>query len=208
MVRAGVAVENLGIDLLHVYMGALGELLEFVEFRVAGLVHEEHAVDLERVLVQKFFDFLDATDGDLRGCIGITDSRHEVFLVSAALVKFAAFAKIALAFKALRAVAKARTVAVETARAIGEIVAVATEVRLATDATTAFLRKFAAFWSAFAKAAIVAFVTLCRFVVRMFAVELRLIECGACCAPKVALAIVTKTATAVVIIETHFLDSP
>jgi hypothetical protein len=40
----------------------------------------------------------------------------------------------------------------------------------------------------------------------MFAVELRLIESGACCAPKVALAIVTKTATAVVIIETHFVN--
>jgi hypothetical protein len=149
-------------------------------------VHEEHAVDLERVLVQKFFDFFDATDGDLRGCIGITDGRHEVFLIGAALVKFAAFAKIAFAFKALRAVAKARTVTVETARAIGEIVAVATEVSLASDASTAF---GSAFWF-----------------VRMFAVELRLIECGACCAPKVALAIVTKTATAVVIIETHFVN--
>ena len=139
MVRAGVAVEDLGIDLLHVHVGALGELLEFIELRVAGLVHEEYAVDLERVLVQEFFDFLDATDGNLRGCIGITDGRHEVFLIGAALVKFAAFAKIAFAFKALRAVAKARTVTVETARAIGEIVAVATEVCLATDATTAFL---------------------------------------------------------------------
>ena len=121
------------------HVGALCELLEFIEFRVAGLVHEEYAVDLERVLVQKFFNFLDATDGDLRSCIGITDCRHEVFLICTALVKFAAFAKIALAFKALRAVAKARTVAVEAARAIGKIVAVATEVCLATDATTAFL---------------------------------------------------------------------
>ena len=91
VVRAGVAVENLGIDLLHVYMGALGELLEFLELRVAGLVHEEHTVDLERAFVQKLFDFLDATDGDLRGCVGITDCRYEVFLIGTAFVKIAAF---------------------------------------------------------------------------------------------------------------------
>jgi hypothetical protein len=70
--------------------------------------------------------------------------------------------------------------------------------RLASDSTTAF-------WGALVT---IAFGTVYRFLIRVFAVELSLVECGAGCSSEVALAIVTKTATAVVIIETHFLDSP
>ena len=198
VVRTGVAVENLGIDLLNVHMGAFGEFLEFVEFRVARLVHEEHAVDLEGCFVQEFFDFLDAADGDLRCCIGVSDGRDDVVLIGSAFVEFAAFTKIAIAFKALRAVAKVWTVAVETTRAVCEVVAVATEVGLASDTAATFCP--------FTKVTTFAVVVRYRFVIGVLAVEFRLVKSGACSSSEVALAIVAKIATAIVIVETHFVN--
>jgi hypothetical protein len=159
-------------------------------------VHEEHAVDLKRVLVQEFFDFLDAADGDLRCCISITDCRDNVVLSGATFVKGCAFCGKVAAFTEI-AFAKVTTFAGKAARAIFEIVSVTAEMRLASDS--------AAFWGALVK---IAFGTVYRFLIWVFAVEPRLVECGAGCSSEVALAIVSKTATAVVITETHFLDSP
>jgi hypothetical protein len=148
-------------------------------------VHEEHAVDLKRVLVQEFFDFLDAADGDLRCRISITDCRDNVVLSGATFVKGCAFC------------GKVSTFAGKAARAIFEIVSVTAEMRLASDS--------AAFWGALVK---IAFGTVYRFLIWVLTVKPRLVKCGAGCASEVALAIVSKTATAVVITETHFLDSP
>ena len=195
VVRAGVAVENLGIDLLHMHVGALRELLEFVELRVAGLVHKEHSVDLQRILAQELFDFLDAADGDLRCCVGIayggndpfgggTAFRRKIAAFSAFVVEFV-FAEIATFSGKVATLAVKAAFCFEAAWTVRKIIAVTAEVCLAPDSATT-----------------------CRFVVRVFAVELVFVEVWARGASKVTLAIVAKTATAIVIIETHFLDSP
>jgi hypothetical protein len=159
-------------------------------------VHEEHSVDLKRVLVQEFFDFLDAADGDLRCRISITDCRDNVVLSGASFVQGCAFCGKVAAFTEI-AFAKVTTFAGKAARAIFEIVSVTAEMRLASDS--------AAFWGALVK---IALGTVYRFLIWVLTVKPRLVKCGAGCASEVALAIVSKTATAVVIIETHFLDSP
>ena len=46
VVRAGVAVENLGIDLLYVDMRAFCEFLQLIKLGVSRLVHKEYAVHL------------------------------------------------------------------------------------------------------------------------------------------------------------------
>jgi hypothetical protein len=61
-----------------VNVGALGELLQFVQLGVAGLVHKEHAMHLERVFGKQFLDFLESADSDLRCGISVAHGGHDV----------------------------------------------------------------------------------------------------------------------------------
>jgi hypothetical protein len=109
---------------------------------------------------------------------------------------FCAFLEAAFATKIAFAIrVEVTTFAGKAARAIFEIVSVTAEMRLASDS--------AAFWGALVK---IAFGTVYRFLIWVLTVKPRLVKCGAGCSSEVALAIVTKTATAVVIIETHFVN--
>ena len=75
-----ISVQHFGIHLLHVHVGALGELLQVVQLGVAGLVHKENAVDAHGVVCEEAFNFLDSADGYLRSGIGIAYSGHDIFL--------------------------------------------------------------------------------------------------------------------------------